>query len=255
MLKLKSTADTVFSRRRLGLLGRPGDGKSLTAFSVSEHFDPTFSKPVSLEDILVVQFDDGGFESAAARRVMVSKYYDFVEIINEKDFNLELKAVIGEAKDMATRGDIKAVIFDGVSAANRKWYAWAFDRYGKNYGTNDEMLKRHMDFYRECMSLPCHALFTFQPKPKPENQSDNTNINSFDQVLDIYSSHGNVYRENMAIWTVRKEVKNGKPEVAIYPNGVGGVEGKDRHDLNPKEAPNVRDIFKRIDERLSTKAA
>ncbi|HEX2613886.1 MAG TPA: AAA family ATPase [Nitrososphaera sp.] len=240
-MELQSTAKATFSKRRVGLIGPPGSGKTTTAASISAGFEKK-----NLSDVLWFLFDDGGLDSLTSRGIVVPKYFDFTSVNDEKTLNADLKAALATAKNMASSGDVKAIVFDTITALNRRWFTYGVEKFGKQYGLYDEIGMKNMRFYMEVMTLPCDVLLLFQPKPKPEGQNDNLAVSKFEQVLDIPGAHGNIYRENLAIWTIQKEVAAGKKQVWIYPNGHGGVEGKDRYDLPDKVEPDLRKIFEQV---------
>jgi hypothetical protein len=264
MLQLKSSMSAGLEAQRIVITAPPGHGKTTIAASISEFFDPTFSKKVALQDCLWFLFDMGGLDSLTASGVDVP-YIDFTRVATEKDLSYQpgsmLMEAIAYAQDQAAKGIVKHLIIDTGSALDRMWHMFGQKKYGKDFGLYDEIISKHNELWTiKLRPLMCNVIMLMHTKAVTESQKKkDQSVANYDWVIDTSGNSGGTYRKHSSLFgVVSRDIKlRGKAnEFTLHPYGAFGIEGKCRYPvLQEKEPANLKIAYDKIKASMNSKVA
>lgn len=244
------------SKTCLALVGTMKHGKTTCALSVSEKFDPSFSKPQVLDDIGVITTEADAMQGAKLMGVEVAYWQDLTDYTNkgQKVFDSALDSAMATQFELAAQGKIKALIVDTVSTLDKTWKSYLTKQYEK-WGLIDALLVKHREFLvTKLLSFPVPTIILMHTRKvstemdpiKREAQGLDTEDRL---VMDISGWDApSLYRAQCSyIVPIKKTEQKGKPdEFFLYPRGVSGIEAGGRYGLDgaPDKLPaNLRLFF------------
>lgn len=238
----------------------PGQGKTVTACSLSEFFPATLpaEKPVELSDVVLLEYDLGGTESLRALNLDVPTYDLAREYGNIRELEKLERDVFKEVKERIADGVTKTVIIDTVSARDGMLYQFYNTGTGLEIRQYGSILGANTAFAWNVKALPCFKVACFHSKVLSTlgDESDKAKkrqglgvSNNVDVLLDITGQGGSVYRRdsNGIFCVVKKNGGTGKPDqYNIRTAGVDTIELKCRYGkLNSVEPANLRKLLQK----------
>lgn len=246
------------SKACIALLGPSGHGKTTTALTLSEKFTGKL-EPQVLDDIVVVTFEPDAMRAPKTMGIEVPYWLDLTDYTDQgqKVFDDALTDALKKVKEMASSGKIRGVVFDSASTLDKTWKAYLSKQYEK-WSLIDAILIKHRNFLVEkVIPLPVPTVLVMHTKTVSKEmdatKKESLGIDADDkQVMDIggWDAPG-LYRAlcSFIIPVKKTEGKGGKAdEVALYPNGISGIESKCRHfpKLPDRMPANLQELFKAI---------
>src|SRR5574343_1886825 len=217
----------------IGLLGRPKDGKTTCALTLSPSFTGRFEAQ-TLDDIAIVTCEPDAMRGAQAMGIEVPYWLDLTDFTDQgqKVFDDALADALKKVKEIATGGKVKGFIFDSISTLDKTWKAYLSKRYEK-WGLIDAILTKHRNFMVErIIPMPVPTVLVFHTKvvsaQMDATKKDSLGIDADDkQVMDVGGWDApSLYRAQCSFVLPMKktEGKGGKAdEYNLYPKGIAGI--------------------------------
>lgn len=250
------------------IVGEVDEGKTSTGMSVSKKFDPSFSKPVLLDDTLFITNERDPFEWPKAKGIDTPYWLDLTEFPGRKEFPVALVKAVSMAKELASKRIIENVVIDSLSSIDKAWRAHKTEAGLEKWALIDALLVEHRRFLMEQLfSIPARIILVSHIKKigdaltEDKDKMASLGLNPDDKfAMDISGWDApKLYREQCSyIIPLRRTYNKGKPdEVFLYPRGVGGIEHKGKYafgSVSEKEPANLAAFFEKISKTASMAA-
>lgn len=256
-------SDQPSAKRMFTLSGKPKSGKTVTACTISDYAPAKLdgTKPVTLKDTVLIQFDMDGAESA--RRMGLNPYlYDLSSYNNANDLLKAFRTAMTEVEDAAKKGEIKYVILDPLSTFDEIIATDKYREISNSMAAAKQVKAIHMDVARTLRSMPCTVVCTFHVKYNHAMATDETGVkqegrakaNSLDEkadyVIAMSGDNAAFYKKQASYNLVMHKVaRKGSPtEYRLLTDSISGYEagGRDGGVLSAEEQPNMHQIMVKL---------
>lgn len=254
-LKAKSLQKSV-AKDWILLLAPAKEGKTTAALTLSPKCDPTFSKPQTIDDLMVVTFENDALKGPKLMGVELEHWYDLTEFSNQglKAIDDAIGEVVKLARSLAKEGKIKGVVWDTPTSLDETWKAYLAKSFEK-WGLIDQLLIKHRAFLMDkCSGIDCPQVFLMHVKKMSESMDDAKKEQSgIDKSTKLVMGLSGwdapaLYRKQCSyILPLERRTQGGKDSVWICPGGTKtGIEFGGRYGLQgpPADMPaNLKDFL------------
>lgn len=253
----KLTKDNMFEPLRAVVYGPRGSGKTSVALTLSAKCPENVAlntKPVELDDLFFILFDEGGLDTVAGYNISVP-YINLAGIAPDK-IEVEFHKALDTAKQRAKDGVTKSIIIDTYSSWDQiQEFQCVTEAAGGNtqrsYGKLAESHSKA--YYRATVGNPanllvlCHAKFLIESDDK-KNESQ-TAPGKPEVIPQITGKGASKWLNNVSLeLPLLASTVNGKVTREFYTKTYAGWEAKVRGStsLAPKEPADFRTFLKKL---------